>query len=77
MLNLKQKHHFFNRCSNILLLILMMIFSTVYGNAVEINISIQTGNDDVEERASGKISSSSGDLEMVYDSGDQIIGLKS
>jgi hypothetical protein len=76
MLNLNQKHRFFNICSNIVLLVFMILFSTVQGNAVEINTSIQTGSDDVEERASGRISSSSGDLEMVYDSGDQTIGLR-
>ena len=66
----------FNRFNNKVLLITLMLFSTVCGSAVEINTHIQSGADDVEERASGRISSHSSDLEMVYDSGDQTIGLR-
>ncbi|CAA6811712.1 MAG: Unknown protein [uncultured Sulfurovum sp.] len=54
----------------------IMLLTTAYGYAVEINTTIQTGSDDVEERASGRVSSSSGDLELVYDSGNQVIGLR-
>ncbi|MEE8452265.1 MAG: Ig-like domain-containing protein, partial [Thermoguttaceae bacterium] len=37
---------------------------------------IAAGSDDAEQRATGKISLSSSDLELVYDGGDQTIGMR-
>ncbi len=57
----------------------VLLFSSLFaigGNALEINTSIITDGDDVEERASGRMEEGSSDLEMIDDSGDQTIGLR-
>ena len=42
----------------------------------DVEVSISTGNDDVEEEQDGNMDMNSSDLEMVHDSQDQIIGLR-
>lgn len=42
----------------------------------EVEVSISTGSDDVEERQDGTLDMSSSDLEMVFDGFDQVIGLR-
>ena len=47
------------------------------GGGTEINVRIDAGSDDAEERASGSVSLTSSDLEMVVDGGgNQTIGLR-
>jgi hypothetical protein len=75
MLKINKKPCFLRRCHNVVLTIGILLFTT-YGHAIEINTFIQSGNDDVEERESGRISSTSSDLEMVDDSDIQTIGLR-
>jgi len=62
MLTLKQKHSFFTKIISIMII---MIFSTVYGNAVEVNASITNGNNDAEEASNGGMSFRSSDLELI------------
>jgi len=52
---------------------------TVYPVGTQANtieIRIETGNDDAEERSSGSMYLTSSDLELVYDSGNQKVGMR-
>jgi hypothetical protein len=52
---------------------------TVYPEGTQANtieIRIQTGNNDAEERSSGSMYLTSSDLELVYDSGNQKVGMR-
>ena len=44
------------------------------GNSVDVRVA--NGNDDVEESSSGGISSDSGDLELIYDTSPQAVGIR-
>lgn len=55
--------------------VLLIIFSGLFAQ-VEICSTIATSLDDVEQRADGSIYTTSTDIEMVVDNGNQIIGLR-
>ena len=60
-------------------LYMLLLFTSLFAigvNATEINTSIVTDDDDVEQRASGRMAHGSSDLEMIEDSGEQTIGLR-
>jgi len=73
---MKEKRYKSNMWQNFYILFMFISIFSVWGNAIEINTSILTENDDVEERPSGRMAQGSSDLEMVDDSGDQTIGLR-
>jgi len=54
---------------------LVILLSTLYGNAVEINRSVQNGVDDAEEASDGTVILNSSDLEMVMENSNQTVGI--
>ncbi len=56
-------------------IISLILLSTLYGNAVEINRSVQNGVDDAEEASDGTVILNSSDLEMVMENSNQTVGI--
>ena len=52
------------------------IFVNEEGVAATVEVRVAAGSDDAEESASGSMSLTSSDLELVYDGSDQTVGIR-